>query len=199
MNFNSKIYLPVGVGYSVINSFIREACRLAWQMASLPNPLDLSAGSDADVFDESRYIWHIADLFFVVAILIPLTYWLQIQAQLWQWIHGPIGQLSYLAMFDTRWPSGCQRRGVYKTRPSFGKWQLAHWYMTSNFHFVSIPFDFEFEALVNQKKKLVWPIIQSNRPIFFNVLHAIQISLLNPCYVLWPKNKQNEEMLINSA
>lgn len=47
--------MPSGVSYSIISSFIREACRIAWEMSSLAYPLDTALAIDAEVFDESKY------------------------------------------------------------------------------------------------------------------------------------------------
>lgn len=55
LNCNPKIRLPLGVSYSVISSFIREACRTAWEMSALAFPLDTAFALDAEVYEESRY------------------------------------------------------------------------------------------------------------------------------------------------
>jgi len=55
LNCNPKIRLPLGVSYSVISTFIREACRTAWEMSALAFPLDTAFALDAEVFDENRY------------------------------------------------------------------------------------------------------------------------------------------------
>ena len=52
--YNPKISLPAGVSYTIISSFIREACRLAWHMNCLAYPLDISFALDAEVFDDSK-------------------------------------------------------------------------------------------------------------------------------------------------
>lgn len=51
---NPKLSLPAGVSYSIISSFIREACRLAWEMSSLAYPLDTAFAIDAEVMDELK-------------------------------------------------------------------------------------------------------------------------------------------------
>lgn len=55
LNCNPKIRLPLGVSYSVISTFIREACRTAWEMSALAFPLDTAFALDAEVYEESRY------------------------------------------------------------------------------------------------------------------------------------------------
>lgn len=55
LNRNPKISLPCGVTYSVISQFIRETCRMAWEMTALAYPLDTAFALDAEVIDESRY------------------------------------------------------------------------------------------------------------------------------------------------
>lgn len=55
LNRNPKISLPCGVTYSVISQFIRESCRMAWEMTALAYPLDTAFALDAEVFDETRY------------------------------------------------------------------------------------------------------------------------------------------------
>lgn len=55
LNRHPKISLPAGVSYSVISSFIREACRIAWQMTCLAYPLDTVFALDAECLDETKY------------------------------------------------------------------------------------------------------------------------------------------------
>ncbi|CAF2079891.1 unnamed protein product [Rotaria magnacalcarata] len=52
---NPRISLPLGVTYSLVSTYIREACRIAWHMACLVYPLDIAFASDAEVFDETKY------------------------------------------------------------------------------------------------------------------------------------------------
>lgn len=52
---NPKISLPCGVTYCGISSFIRESCRLAWEMSTLAYPLDTAFALDGEVIDESKY------------------------------------------------------------------------------------------------------------------------------------------------
>ncbi len=54
LNCNPKIRLPFGVTYTVISTFIREACRTAWEMSALAFPLDTAFALDAEVYDETR-------------------------------------------------------------------------------------------------------------------------------------------------
>lgn len=39
---------------SYIEFFIREACRLAWNMQALPRPLDIAPAATQEVFDNQR-------------------------------------------------------------------------------------------------------------------------------------------------
>ncbi len=55
LNRNPKISLPCGVTYCGISSFIREACRLAWEMSTLAYPLDSAFALDGEVIDETKY------------------------------------------------------------------------------------------------------------------------------------------------
>jgi hypothetical protein len=55
LNRNPKISLPAGTSYRIISSFIREACRTAWQMTCLAFPLDIVFALDAEVLDECKY------------------------------------------------------------------------------------------------------------------------------------------------
>ncbi|CAF0764934.1 unnamed protein product [Adineta steineri] len=52
---NPRISLPLGVTYSLISTYIREASRVAWHMACLSYPLDIAFASNAEVFDETKY------------------------------------------------------------------------------------------------------------------------------------------------
>ncbi|PVD34218.1 hypothetical protein C0Q70_05484 [Pomacea canaliculata] len=55
LNRNPKIFLPPDTTYAIIQPFIREAVKLAWQMSSLAHPLDIAVASDAELFDDSKY------------------------------------------------------------------------------------------------------------------------------------------------
>jgi hypothetical protein len=55
LNRNPRICLPIGVSYTVISAFIREACRVAWEMSCLPSALDVAFALDAEVVDENKY------------------------------------------------------------------------------------------------------------------------------------------------
>ena len=54
LNRNPKIFLPPDTSYAVIQPFIREAVKLAWQMSALAHPMDIAAGTDAELFDDSK-------------------------------------------------------------------------------------------------------------------------------------------------
>ncbi|KAK2165880.1 hypothetical protein LSH36_44g00022 [Paralvinella palmiformis] len=55
LNRNPRIFLPPDVSYSIISPFIREACKLAWNMAALAHPLDITLASEAELYDDTRY------------------------------------------------------------------------------------------------------------------------------------------------
>ncbi|CAH1777574.1 unnamed protein product [Owenia fusiformis] len=55
LNRNPKLYLQPTASYTVIQTFIREACKLAWQMSALAHPLDIAIATDAELFDEFKY------------------------------------------------------------------------------------------------------------------------------------------------
>ncbi|XP_023931204.1 mitochondria-eating protein isoform X2 [Lingula anatina] len=55
LNRNIKIFLPADISYNIIGTFIREACKLAWQMSALAHPLDIAVSSDAELFDDYKY------------------------------------------------------------------------------------------------------------------------------------------------
>lgn len=55
LNRNPLISLPCGVSYTSISSFIREACRIAWEMSALAYPLDTAFAVDGEVFDDAKY------------------------------------------------------------------------------------------------------------------------------------------------
>jgi hypothetical protein len=54
LNRSPKIYLPPDSTFAVIQPFIREACKLAWQMSALAHPLDIAVATDAELFDNNR-------------------------------------------------------------------------------------------------------------------------------------------------
>lgn len=56
LNRNPKIFLPPDTTYAIIQPFIREAVKLAWQMSALAHPLDIAVASDAELFDDSRWV-----------------------------------------------------------------------------------------------------------------------------------------------
>jgi hypothetical protein len=51
-----RIRLPLGTTYSLVDTFIREACRAAWHMACLAYPLDLAFASEGEVFDDTKLV-----------------------------------------------------------------------------------------------------------------------------------------------
>ncbi|KAK7500618.1 hypothetical protein BaRGS_00008193 [Batillaria attramentaria] len=55
LNRNPKIFLPPDTSFAIIQPFIREAVKLAWQMSALAHPLDIAIATDAELFDDSKY------------------------------------------------------------------------------------------------------------------------------------------------
>ncbi|KAL8574623.1 hypothetical protein ACOMHN_055688 [Nucella lapillus] len=55
LNRNSKVFLPPDTSFAIIQPFIREAVKLAWQMTTLAHPLDIATAADAELFDDSKY------------------------------------------------------------------------------------------------------------------------------------------------
>jgi hypothetical protein len=54
LNRQASLYLPPGVTFMVIHSFIRDACKLASEMYSLPRPLDIAPAAPLELFDETK-------------------------------------------------------------------------------------------------------------------------------------------------
>ena len=78
LNRNPKIFLPPDTTFAVIQPFIREAVKMAWQMSALAHPLDISVATDAELFDSTKYV----SLLIVVKILVILLF-LQIKRSHW--------------------------------------------------------------------------------------------------------------------
>ncbi|XP_064609035.1 mitochondria-eating protein-like [Liolophura sinensis] len=55
LNRNIKIFLPLDTSFAIIQPYIREACKLAWQMSALAHPLDIKVASDAELYDDMSY------------------------------------------------------------------------------------------------------------------------------------------------
>ncbi|KAI0216399.1 Mitochondria-eating protein [Lamellibrachia satsuma] len=55
LNRNPKIFLPPEISYSVIQPFVREACKMAWGMSALARPLDIAVSADGELFEDSKY------------------------------------------------------------------------------------------------------------------------------------------------
>lgn len=54
-NLDRRADLPDGVSSIVLQSFIREACRLAWSLSALPHPLETLPASEYELYDASKY------------------------------------------------------------------------------------------------------------------------------------------------
>lgn len=54
-NLDRRGDLPDGVSSIVLQSFIREACRLAWSLSALPRPLETLPASEYELYDASKY------------------------------------------------------------------------------------------------------------------------------------------------
>nr|XP_060634497.1 mitochondria-eating protein isoform X3 [Anolis sagrei ordinatus] len=55
MNTNPQISFPPEVDFIMISSLIRELCRVAFSMQTLDPPLDVSFGTDGELFSEYKY------------------------------------------------------------------------------------------------------------------------------------------------
>ena len=56
LNRSVKLYIPPEATYSLIQPYIREASKLAWECSSLAHPLDVALATDAELFDEHKYV-----------------------------------------------------------------------------------------------------------------------------------------------
>lgn len=54
MNVNPRISFPPEVDFMLISSFIREMCRIAFDMQTLDPPLDLAFSSDGELYNDSK-------------------------------------------------------------------------------------------------------------------------------------------------
>ncbi|XP_053112588.1 mitochondria-eating protein isoform X4 [Hemicordylus capensis] len=55
MNINPKISFPPEVDFIMISGLIRELCRIAFSMQTLDPPLDISFGTDGELFSDYKY------------------------------------------------------------------------------------------------------------------------------------------------
>ncbi|XP_026160972.1 mitochondria-eating protein [Mastacembelus armatus] len=55
MNVNPRISFPPEVDFVLINSLIKEACRVSFAMQTLDPPLDLAFASDGELYNDSKY------------------------------------------------------------------------------------------------------------------------------------------------
>ena len=56
LNRNTRLLLPGEVTFSIVKPFVREACKLAWEMSALANPLDVAVASDSELFDDNKLV-----------------------------------------------------------------------------------------------------------------------------------------------
>lgn len=54
MNINPKISFPPEADFVIISGLIRELCRLAFSMQTLDPPLDISFGTDGELYCEYK-------------------------------------------------------------------------------------------------------------------------------------------------
>lgn len=54
MNVNPRISFPPEVDFMLIRSFIREMCRIAFDMQTLDPPLDLAFSSDGELYSDIK-------------------------------------------------------------------------------------------------------------------------------------------------
>ncbi|XP_021352382.1 mitochondria-eating protein-like isoform X8 [Mizuhopecten yessoensis] len=55
LNRSPKIFLPPDCSFAIVQPFIRESCKLAWQMNALAIPMDIAVATDAELFDNNKY------------------------------------------------------------------------------------------------------------------------------------------------
>ncbi|XP_058234569.1 mitochondria-eating protein isoform X2 [Hemibagrus wyckioides] len=55
MNVNPRISFPPEVDFMLISSFIRDMCRIAFDMQTLDPPLDLAFSSDGELYSDIKY------------------------------------------------------------------------------------------------------------------------------------------------
>ena len=54
LNRSPKVFLPPDATFSIVQPFIREACKLSWNMSALAHPLDICVATDAELFDNNK-------------------------------------------------------------------------------------------------------------------------------------------------
>jgi hypothetical protein len=54
LNRNPRLDFPPEASFSIIQPFIREACKLAWSMAALAHPLDIAVAGEGELFEDSK-------------------------------------------------------------------------------------------------------------------------------------------------
>ena len=54
LNRNTRLLLPGEVTFTIVKPFVREACKLAWEMSALANPLDIAIANDSELFDDKK-------------------------------------------------------------------------------------------------------------------------------------------------
>ncbi|KAF6026606.1 SPATA18 [Bugula neritina] len=55
LNRSVKLYIPPEASYSLIQPYIREATKFAWECSALAHPLDVALATDAELFDDHKY------------------------------------------------------------------------------------------------------------------------------------------------
>ena len=59
---NPRLYLPLDVDFDVIQAFVRETVRFAWEASALAHPLDVALAFDAEVFDDNKFAFHMIQI-----------------------------------------------------------------------------------------------------------------------------------------
>jgi len=54
LNRSVKLYIPPEATYSLIQPYIREATKFAWECSALAHPLDVALATDAELFDDHK-------------------------------------------------------------------------------------------------------------------------------------------------
>ncbi|XP_060554357.1 mitochondria-eating protein-like isoform X2 [Ruditapes philippinarum] len=55
LNVNPSIFLPPDTTFAIVQPFIRECVKTAWQMSALAHPLDIAVSSRAELYDDTKY------------------------------------------------------------------------------------------------------------------------------------------------
>jgi hypothetical protein len=63
---NPSIFLPPDTTFAIVQPFIRECVKTAWQMSALAHPLDIAVSSRAELYDDTKLVSLIPSYSFTV-------------------------------------------------------------------------------------------------------------------------------------